>query len=81
MLTAHLKKFFEDYGSSSILNRKIFKTWLEYIYPENPGPVDLLIWKIGRERCMNPPICEKDHGVCPLSSICDYYNQMYKRYK
>ena len=51
------------------------------IYPENPGLVDLLIWKIGREWCVNPPTCEKDHDVCPLSSICDYYNQIYKKYK
>jgi hypothetical protein len=30
---------------------------------------------------VNPPTCEKDHDVCPLSSICDYYNQIYKKYK
>jgi endonuclease-3 len=80
-IDVHVRRVFRRLGFIRYTQLQDFQNLARIIYPENPGPVDLLIWKIGRERCVNPPICEKDHDVCPLSSICDYYNQTYKKYK
>ncbi|MEM2618655.1 MAG: hypothetical protein QW356_04120 [Candidatus Hadarchaeales archaeon] len=37
------------------------------IFPENPGLVDDLIWRVGRKFCKTEPNCEK----CPLTEVCD----------
>jgi endonuclease III len=80
-IDVHVKMVLKRLGFARYREVQDIQNLARIIYPENPGLVDLLIWKIGREWCVNPPTCEKDHDVCPLSSICDYYNQIYKRYK
>jgi hypothetical protein len=54
------KKVFRRLWFIKYTQSQDFQNLARMIYPENPGLVDLLVWKIGKERCVNLPICEKD---------------------
>ena len=77
----HVRRVFQRLGFVRYIEPQDFQNLARMIYPENPGLVDLLIWEIGRERCKKFPKCERKYDICPLSSVCDYYNQIYKGYK
>lgn len=64
----HIKRVLQRLGFGRYNRPQDVQNLARLICPENPGMVDDLIWKVGREFCKSKPEC----GKCPLINACDF---------